>query len=126
VLVVDDNADVAEGLMMLLELLGHLVRVAHDGMAALEAVRVNVPDLMLVDIGLPGMDGYELARNVRQDSRLKGVVLVALTGYGRDEDKRKAIEAGFDEHLVKPLTVETFQKLLGRLEARRGPSGATA
>jgi PAS domain S-box-containing protein len=126
VLVVDDNADVAEGLMMLLELLGHLVRVAHDGMAALEAVRVNVPDLMLVDIGLPGMDGYELARNVRQDSRLKGVVLVALTGYGRDEDKRKAIEAGFDEHLVKPLTVETFQKLLGWLEARRGPSGATA
>jgi two-component system CheB/CheR fusion protein len=123
VLVVDDNADVAEGLMMLLELLGHRVRVAHDGMAALEAVRVNVPDLMLVDIGLPGMDGYELARNVRQDSRLKGVVLVALTGYGRDEDKRKAIEAGFDEHLVKPLTVETFQKLLGRLEARRGPSG---
>jgi PAS domain S-box-containing protein len=123
VLVVDDNADVAEGLMMLLELLGHRVRVAHDGMAALEAVRVSVPDLMLVDIGLPGMDGYELARNVRQDSRLKGVVLVALTGYGRDEDKRKAIEAGFDEHLVKPLTVETFQKLLGRLEAREGPSG---
>jgi PAS domain S-box-containing protein len=123
VLVVDDNADVAEGLMMLLELLGHRVRVAHDGMAALEAVRVNVPDLMLVDIGLPGMDGYELARNVRRDSRLKGVVLVALTGYGRDEDKRKAIEAGFDDHLVKPLTVETFQKLLGRLEARRGRSG---
>jgi PAS domain S-box-containing protein len=125
VLVVDDNADVAEGLMMLLELLGHRVRVAHDGMAALEAVRVNVPDLMLVDIGLPGMDGYEVARNVRKDSRLKGVVLVALTGYGRDEDKRKAIEAGFDDHLVKPLTVETFQKLLGRLELRRGPSGAT-
>ena len=125
VLVVDDNADVAEGLMMLLELLGHRVRVAHDGMAALEAVRVNVPDLMLVDIGLPGMDGYEVARNVRQDSRLKGVVLVALTGYGRDEDKRKAIEAGFDDHLVKPLTVETFQKLLGRLELRRGSSGAT-
>jgi PAS domain S-box-containing protein len=126
VLVVDDNADVAEGLMMLLELLGHRVRVAHDGLAALEAVRTSAPDLMLVDIGLPGMDGYEVARSVRQDSRLKGVVLVALTGYGRDEDKRKAIEAGFDDHLVKPLTVETFQKLLGRLEARRGPSGATA
>jgi PAS domain S-box-containing protein len=125
VLVVDDNADVAEGLMMLLELLGHRVRVAHDGLAALEAVRANAPDLMLVDIGLPGMDGYEVARNVRQDSRLKGVVLVALTGYGRDEDKRKAIEAGFDDHLVKPLTAETFQKLLGRLEPRKGPSGAT-
>ena len=125
VLVVDDNADVAEGLMMLLELLGHRVRVAHDGLAALEAARTSAPDLMLVDIGLPGMDGYEVARSVRQDSRLKGVVLVALTGYGRDEDKRKAIEAGFDDHLVKPLTVETFQKLLGRLEQRRGPSGAT-
>ncbi len=128
VLVVDDNADVAEGLMMLLELLGHRVRVAHDGIAALEAVRVNVPDLMLVDIGLPGMDGYELARSVRQDPRLKDVMLVALTGYGRDEDKRKAVEAGFDDHLVKPLTVEAFQKLLGRLgkfEARGGPSGAT-
>jgi CheY-like chemotaxis protein len=127
VLVVDDNADVAEGLMMLLELLGHRVRVAHDGVAALDAVRVNVPDLMLIDIGLPGMDGYELARSVRQDPRLKGAVLVALTGYGREEDKRKAIEAGFDDHLVKPLTVETFQKLLGRLgkfEPRGGPSGA--
>ena len=124
-LVVDDNADVAEGLMMLLELLGHRVRVAHDGLATLEAVRTSTPDLMLVDIGLPGMDGYEVARSVRQDSQLKGVVLVALTGYGRDEDKRKAIEAGFDDHLVKPLTVETFQKLLGRLEQRRGPSGAT-
>jgi PAS domain S-box-containing protein len=125
VLVVDDNADVAEGLMMLLELLGQRVRVAHDGMAALEAVRVNPPDLMLVDIGLPGMDGYELARCIRQDSRFKGIMLVALTGYGRDEDKRKATEAGFDDHLVKPLTVETFQKLLGRLgkfESGGGPS----
>jgi len=88
-------------------------------------VGTSAPDLMLVDIGLPGMDGYEVARSVRQDSQHKGVVLVALTGYGRDEDKRKAIEAGFDDHLVKPLTVETFQKLLGRLEQRRGPSGAT-
>jgi PAS domain S-box-containing protein len=126
VLVVDDNADVAEGLMMLLELLGHRVRVAHDAMAALEAVRVNAPDLMLVDIGLPGMDGYELARSIRQESRLASVVLVALTGYGRDEDKRKAREAGFDDHLVKPLTPETLQKLLGRLGSRKGPSEPVA
>src|SRR5262249_4149061 len=75
VLVVDDNADVAEGLMMLLELLGHRVRVAPDAMAALEAVRVSAPDLMLVDIGLPGMDGYALARRIREDSRLKPAVL---------------------------------------------------
>jgi PAS domain S-box-containing protein len=127
-LVVDDNADVAEGLMMLLELLGHRVRVAHEGVAALEAARASVPDIMLIDIGLPGMNGYELAQNARQDPRLENVVLVALTGYGREEDKQRAMAAGFDDHLVKPLTVEAFQNMLGRLrksEPRRGASGAT-
>jgi PAS domain S-box-containing protein len=127
-LVVDDNADVAEGLMMLLELLGHRVRVAHEGVAALEAARASVPDIMLIDIGLPGMNGYELAQNARQDPRLENVVLVALTGYGREEDKQRAMAAGFDDHLVKPLTVEAFQNMLGWLrksEPRRGASGAT-
>ena len=126
-LVVDDNADVAEGLMMLLELLGHRVRVAHDGVAALEAARASVPDIMLIDIGLPGMNGYELAQSARQDPRLKNVMLVALTGYGREQDKQRAMAAGFDDHLLKPLTVEAFQNLLGRLgksEPRGGASGA--
>jgi PAS domain S-box-containing protein len=126
-LVVDDNADVAEGLMMLLELLGHRVRVAHEGVAALEAARASVPDIMLIDIGLPGMNGYELAQSARQDPRLENVVLVALTGYGRQEDKQRAMTAGFDDHLVKPLTVEAFQNMLGRLrksEPREGASGA--
>jgi len=72
------------------------------------------------------MDGYELARRIRQDARLQRVVLVALTGYGRDEDKRRAVEAGFDDHLVKPLTVETFHTLLGRLEARNASSERVA
>jgi PAS domain S-box-containing protein len=127
-LVVEDNVDVAEGLTMLLELLGHRVRVAHEGVAALEAARASVPDIMLIDIGLPGMNGYELAQSARQDSRLKSVVLVALTGYGREEDKQRAMAAGFDDHLVKPLTVEAFQNMLGRLrtsEPRGGVSGAT-
>jgi CheY-like chemotaxis protein len=127
-LVVEDNADVAEGLMMLLELLGHRVRVAHDGVAALEAAGASVPDIMLIDIGLPGMNGYELAQKAREDSRLKNVVLVALTGYGRAEDKQRAMAAGFDDHLAKPLTVEAFQNMLGRLrksEPRGGSSGAT-
>jgi PAS domain S-box-containing protein len=127
-LVVDDNADVAEGLMMLLELLGHRVRVAHDGVAALEAARASVPDIMLIDIGLPGMNGYEVAQSARQDPRLKNVLLVALTGYGREQDKQRAMAAGFDDHLLKPLTVEAFQNLLGRLrkpEPREGSSGAT-
>src|SRR5262249_38848592 len=102
VLLGEDNLDAAESLMMLLELLGHRVRVAHDGPTALEAARANVPDVMLVDIGLPGMDGYEVAQEVRQDAALRRVVLVALTGYGRDEDRARALAAGFDYHLVKP------------------------
>jgi CheY-like chemotaxis protein len=81
VLVVEDNADTAESLTMLFELLGHHVRAAHDGVAALDAARANVPDVMLVDIGLPGMDGYEVARRVRRDPQLKHIVLIALTGY---------------------------------------------
>jgi CheY-like chemotaxis protein len=89
VLVVEDNADAAESLTMLLELLGHRVRAAHDGVAALDAARANVPDVMLVDIGLPGIDGYEVARRVRRDPNLKQVVLVALTAMGGRRTSRR-------------------------------------
>jgi PAS domain S-box-containing protein len=115
VLMVEDNPDGAESLKMLLELLGHRVRVTHDGVAALAAARANCPDIMLVDIGLPGMDGYEVARQVRQEPALKHVVLVALTGYGRDEDKQRALAAGFDYHLVKPVDVDALEKVVARL-----------
>jgi two-component system CheB/CheR fusion protein len=115
VLVVEDNADTAESLTMLLELLGHRVRAAYDGVAALDAARANVPDVMLVDIGLPGMDGYEVARRVRRDPDLKQVVLVALTGYGREEDKQEAMAAGFDYHLVKPVNPDALHGLVTRL-----------
>lgn len=119
VLMVEDNPDAAESLVMLLELLGHHVRLAHDGHHALEAARANAPDLMLVDIGLPGMDGYEVAAAIRSDPTLRHVVLVALTGYGRPEDKDRAMAAGFDYHLVKPVDVGTLQAVVGRLAITR-------
>jgi PAS domain S-box-containing protein len=118
VVVVEDNADAAESLLMLLELLGHRVRVFHDGLSALEAVRTDTPDVMLVDIGLPGMDGYEVARRARQEPGLGKAVLVALTGYGRDDDRNRAIAAGFDYHLAKPIDVGQLQLLIAELSLR--------
>jgi two-component system CheB/CheR fusion protein len=115
IVVVEDNLDAADSLMTLLELLGHRVRTAHDGIAALEIARANVPDVMLVDIGLPGIDGYEVARRIRRDPVLKDIVLVALTGYGRDEDKHTAITAGFDYHLVKPIDPDALHGLVAQL-----------
>jgi PAS domain S-box-containing protein len=112
VLMVDDNADVAEGMLMLLEVLGYRVGAVSDGPSALEAALASPPDVMLVDIGMPGMDGYEVARQVRQHDGLRRVMLIALTGYGRDEDRQRALAAGFDYHLVKPMDVDEFQRLL--------------
>jgi signal transduction histidine kinase/CheY-like chemotaxis protein/PAS domain-containing protein len=115
VLVVEDNPDAAETLTTLLKLLGHRVRTVYDGVAALDAARSSPPDVMLVDIGLPGMDGYQLARLVRHDAELDRVVLVALTGYGREEDKQQAMAAGFDYHLVKPVSTDALHGLVARL-----------
>jgi signal transduction histidine kinase/CheY-like chemotaxis protein/PAS domain-containing protein len=118
ILLVEDNRDTAESLTMLLEMLGHRVRAVSDGAAALHslnAARNSPPDVMLVDIGLPGMDGYELARRVRRDPELEGVKLVALTGYGREEDKQEAMAAGFDYHLVKPVSPDVLDELVARL-----------
>jgi signal transduction histidine kinase/ActR/RegA family two-component response regulator len=119
ILLVEDNVDAAESLRILLELLGHSVHVVHGGMAALEQARANIPEVMLVDIGLPDMNGYELAQRVRRDSDLKHVVLVALTGYGRAEDKQQAIAAGFDYHAVKPVTRDVLDGLVARFGDRR-------
>ncbi|MGE0705240.1 MAG: PAS domain S-box protein [Vicinamibacterales bacterium] len=115
VLVVEDNQDAAEMLAMLLDVLGHEVQVLPDGPAALEAARVNRPDIMIIDIGLPGMNGYEVARALRCEPALRSVVLVALTGYGQAEDKARALAAGFDHHLVKPVDVEVLSELLGKV-----------
>jgi CheY-like chemotaxis protein len=112
VLVVDDNPDSADTLGLLLRLTGHEVRTAYDGPAALEAARSYRPEVAVVDLGLPRMDGCELARRLRKQPGWDAVLLVALTGHGRDEDRRRTQEAGFDHHLVKPVEFETLQRLL--------------
>jgi CheY-like chemotaxis protein/anti-sigma regulatory factor (Ser/Thr protein kinase) len=117
VLIVEDNSDAGEALGMLLELLGHHVRVVQDGARALEAARANIPDIMLVDIGLPGMNGYEFARAVRRDEGLKHLILVALTGYGRPEDTAKTIAAGFDYHLVKPVEPNALSEIVSQFDS---------
>lgn len=123
VLMVEDSPDVAESLVLVLELLGHHVRVVQDGPASLAAARANIPDIMLVDIGLPGMNGYELAKAIRADAQLKRLVLVALTGYGGAEDKAQAMAAGFDYHLVKPVDVDTLGSLVSRIGSDKVASG---
>ena len=114
VLVVEDNADARETLKRMLELAGHRVRVAVDGAAALDAVQSSVPDVALIDIGLPRMDGYEVARRIRADVHEKRPLLVAITGYGLPEDRNRSREAGFDMHLVKPVDSTTLAELLAR------------
>ena len=111
VLVVDDNRDAAESLAVLLQMWGYDVRVAYDGPSAVEAAAAFHPDVVLLDIGLPKINGYEVARQIRE-ARQDGVLLIALTGWGQDQDRRRSREAGFDEHLTKPVELEALQKAL--------------
>ena len=113
ILVVDDIPDAAESLALLLRVEGHEVRTAHDGPNALEVVGAFRPEVALLDIGLPRMDGYELARRLRGVPGLEATLLVALTGYGQEEDRRKSMEAGFDGHLVKPADPAALRALPG-------------
>ena len=119
VMVVDDHRDSAESLAVLLSTMGHEVSVAHDGLGALRLARELRPEVMLLDIGMPGMDGYELATRLRHEPGNEHLVLVALTGYGQQEDRRRARAAGFDEHLVKPANLQALEKLLASGPARR-------
>ena len=112
ILIVDDNVDAAELLAMSLESRGHVVRVAHDGPEALRVVEAFTPDLALLDIGLPVMDGYELARRFRTLPALHRIRMVAITGYGQASDRQQSTDAGFDAHLVKPLDFDALGKLL--------------
>jgi CheY-like chemotaxis protein/two-component sensor histidine kinase len=114
VLVVDDNRDAAESLGMLLEMEHCKVSVAFDGLQALEALETFKPDIALLDIGMPGMDGYELARRIRATPRGRKLVLVALTGWSQADDKKRAADAGFDEHLTKPVDPDVLNRLLNR------------
>jgi two-component system CheB/CheR fusion protein len=112
VLVVDDNRDAAESLSALLRVRGHEVCMAADGAAALEMATTMQPDVIFLDIGLPGMDGYELARRLREVPGLEGTLLIAVTGYGHDDDRRRSKEAGFDHHFVKPVDPAQLCSLL--------------
>ena len=115
VLVVDDNVDAAKTLADVLEIFGFTTATAHDGPTALRVAQGFAPDVALLDIGLPVMDGYELARRFRDDARLRSVPLIALTGYGQEQDRTRSADVGFAVHLVKPLSVEELQATLERV-----------
>ncbi|HET8542407.1 MAG TPA: PAS domain S-box protein [Anaeromyxobacter sp.] len=117
VLVIEDNPDAAETLRQMLELWGHEVSVAHDGRQGVEQARAFRPDAILCDIGLPEMDGYEVARAIRADPDLASTVLVALTGYALPDDQRRALAAGFELHLAKPLSGPKIEEMLARAVA---------
>ncbi len=119
VLVVDDNRDAAESLEMLLRLMGAEVHTAADGQSALEAMRRLRPSVVVLDIGLPDMDGYEVARRARQEPGGGETALIALTGWGEEEDHRRSREAGIDHHLVKPVDFTALEELLRGLPQTR-------
>jgi PAS domain S-box-containing protein len=119
VLVVDDNVDAAESLGVMLRLMGNEVQVAHDGEEAMELASLLGPDLVLLDIGMPRLNGYDVARRIRDRPWGKAMTLVALTGWGQEEDRRKSQEAGFDLHMVKPVEPDALERLLAGLERER-------
>jgi signal transduction histidine kinase/ActR/RegA family two-component response regulator len=121
IVVIEDNADIRDLLRIKLRQLGHKVDVAPDGVKGLELLLKKKPDVALVDIGLPGMDGYDLARRVRQELD-SDIYLVALTGYGQADDRARALEAGFDVHLTKPADLVDLQNVLGRAKRTRAAS----
>jgi two-component system CheB/CheR fusion protein len=119
ILVIDDNQDQAQSLAMVLELMGHEVRLTHDGPGGLEEAAKFVPHVVLLDIGLPGMSGYDVARRIRENPKLKGVLLVAQTGWGQAEDRRRSKEAGFDHHMIKPVDLDILRQILATPKAGR-------
>jgi CheY-like chemotaxis protein len=122
VLVVEDDSDSREMLRMLLEIEGHDVHEAEDGPGALVAVSAIEPEVALIDVGLPGIDGHEVARRLRAERRLPAMLLVALTGYAEPEDVERSRQAGFDAHLTKPITPEKLGEIFRMLRAPRPPS----
>jgi CheY-like chemotaxis protein len=112
ILIVDDNRDAANSLAMMLQMMGHETSTAFDGLEGIQTAAACRPDVVLLDIGLPKMNGYEVARQIRKQPWGKGLTLIALTGWGQDEDKRRALEAGFDHHLTKPAQAAALERLL--------------
>lgn len=119
VLIVDDNLDAAETLAMMLELLGQQTRQAHEGVGAIKAAQEYRPELIFMDIGLPGLSGHEVASKLRGELGMRDTYIVALSGYGTEEDRRKSMRAGFDSHLVKPLDPSTLPEILAQADLRR-------
>jgi CheY-like chemotaxis protein len=112
ILVVDDNRDEADSMAMMLRMMGHETNTAYDGLEAVQATAAFRPDVVLLDIGLPKMNGYEVARHIRKQPWGNGMALIALTGWGQEDDNRRALEAGFDHHLTKPMAAGALEKLL--------------
>jgi PAS domain S-box-containing protein len=123
ILIADDNHDAADSLALLLEAAGHDVRTAHGGHAALRIASSFQPQVALLDIGMPDLDGYEVARRLRQSAWGRSLRIVALTGWGQEEDRRRALAAGFDHHLTKPVDLQALEKLVSRPEAADGMAG---
>lgn len=124
VLIIEDNVDAALSLKEVLELSGHAIEVTHSGPEGIARVREFHPDVVLCDIGLPGLDGYGVARTLRADAAARGTFLVALTGYALPEDVEKAKQAGFDRHMAKPPDLDRLMRLLDHLAA--GDDGLTS
>lgn len=123
VLVVDDHIDGAEMLAAMLGLAGHEIKTAHNGPDALAEARAFRPEIVFLDIGLPGMSGYDVATQIRGDTTLAGPFLVALTGWGSEDDKRRTKEAGFDFHLTKPVEAAALNEAIGRyIDLRSAPA----
>lgn len=115
-LVVDDNKDAAESMSMLLEMWGHEVAFAYDGPTALQTAQQWQPEAVFLDIGLPGMDGYEVAERLRELPQAKDAVLIAITGYGQEDDRLRSRRAGIDHHLVKPVAPDALRSLIDSLQ----------
>jgi PAS domain S-box-containing protein len=124
ILVVDDNVDTARGMARLMTLIGHEVATAHSGPEAIELARKLRPQFVMLDIGLPGMNGYEVATQLRREECCKGAVIVAISGYGQDADRRRSKEAGIDHHLLKPLDHDALLALLPGGPSQDGPSSS--
>jgi CheY-like chemotaxis protein len=112
ILVTDDNRDAANSMAMLLKLGGHQVDTAYNGIEAVQKAEANRPDVILLDLGMPGKNGYEVCRSIRQAPWGKGIRIVALTGWGQEQDRQKTRDAGFDHHLVKPVTAGALNDAL--------------
>jgi two-component system CheB/CheR fusion protein len=116
ILIAEDNDDCADSLAVILRHSGHEVDVARDGMAALEAAETLRPDVLLLDLGLPGISGYEVAKRLKNKPWLKKPFIIAVTGYGQEEDRRRSAQSGIDLHLLKPVEPIWLCTLLGRLQ----------